>query len=394
MNDNYYIANCVGITVAAISLLASLLLLLVIEKERAISKKPLTSYILLIKYMTVWQVIFDFGYLFFAGTLYSSSNDWSSRIVVIICFPSKIITIYWSSIIISMVTYMLFYKKYLNIRPYILGLNVFSVLFAIPTAVLGGIYNGTDPISVGFIDTVQTIFTVLVAYNIVLCVCNIVKLRLLKIPSTSRIKAFVFALLGYPLVQIISRLPTIVYLYTYGYHFQYASQSPSVGQTVALYMDYLTDPLAGIGFLIIFTYTQVGSFDVCMDFLYSLVGLTWRVEVPVGAPRLFHQDTLFFATSIRRVNSISAGGAGRPSGRHSFESVPSVMLPSSGANMNDDFGVASTAANAQNDEMGHNNNNVTVINSSTKPVDTSDDVELYDDLFDKFQEEPLLNQHN
>ena len=49
MNENYCIANIVGCIVAAISLMTSVLLLVVIEKEKLISKKPLTSYILLIK---------------------------------------------------------------------------------------------------------------------------------------------------------------------------------------------------------------------------------------------------------------------------------------------------------------------------------------------------------
>jgi len=296
---------------------------------------------------------------------------------------------------------MLFHKKYFNIRPYLFGLNAVSVLFAIPTAVLGGFYNGTDSISVGFIDTVQTIVTVLVVYNIVVCVCNVVKLQSLKLPPNSRVRVFVLALLGYPIVQIISRVPTIVYLYTYGYHFQYESQSPSVGQTVALYMDYLTDPLAGIGFLIVFMYTQVGSFDVCMDFLYSLVGLTWTVTTRRGdnVPTLFHQDTAFFATSIRRVNSISSGANinnSGPLGRLNFESLPSVKVQissnnDSNTNMNDNFGAV--PADAQDGEnIGDNDISINYSNNN-KAIDTNNDDnddELYSDLFGKFQEEPLL----
>ena len=239
VEDNYYIANCLAVVVASISLMTSLLLLLVIEKEKAISNKPLTSYILLINFMTIWQVILDFGFLFYAGTLYSDSKDWSSRVCLILVFPSKIISLFWSCIIISMVTYMLFFKKYFNIRPYLFGLNVLSVLFAIPTAVLSGIYSGTDSISLSFLYTVETIVTVLVAYNILLCLCNVAKLQSLKLPSTSRVRVFVLALLGYPIVQIILRIPTISYNYAYGYPFYYDSQTASVGQTVALYFLYI-----------------------------------------------------------------------------------------------------------------------------------------------------------
>lgn len=348
--------------------------------------------------MTIWQAIYYFGFLFFAGTLYSSSLSWSSPVCIIFVFPAKILTLFWSSIIITLVTYMLFYRKYFNVRPYIFGLNVFSAIFAIIAGVLGAVYNGSDPISVGVTDTVATITTVLVAYNILLGICNVVKLRLLNIPSNSRIRVFVFALLGYPTMQIIARLPTIVYLYVYGYYFLYLSQSQSVGQTVALYISYVTSPTADIGFLIVFLYTQEGSFDVFMDFVYSLVGLTWRVKV--DRPAVFHQDTAFFSTSIRRVNSIS-GAPSMSSNRHDLKTATSsnTVIPGGStvsANMNDDFGVApaSTTTNVQDEEAGDTINYPQTENKASSPDACGDaTVALYNDLFDKFQEEPLLNQY-
>jgi len=113
------------------------------------------------------------------------------------------------------------------------------------------------------------------------------------------------------------------------------------------------------------------------------VGLTWRVSESVGSRAgLFHQDTAFFATSIRRVKSIS-GVPSEPSNRHNFESSTSVVMPS-GANMNDDFDVASASASSPppNDKKA--------IDASENDTDA-----LYSDLFDKFQDEPLLpNQYN
>jgi len=239
----------------------------------------------------------------------------------------------------------------------------------------------------------STIATVLVAYNILLCIFNIVKLQSLKIPSTSRVRAFVFALLGYPIAQVISRVPIIVYNYIYGYIFYYNSQSPTDGQTAALYISYITNPAAGIGFLIVFLYTQAGSFDVCMDFLYSMVGSTWRVTAPKGTgPSLFHQDTAFFSTSIRRVNSINIVPSG-PSIRHNVELSPAdTVIPNNGTNMNDDFGEisapdATTSHHADAVEAGK----AVAINSPVyKAIDNAseNDAEaLYTDLFDKFQEE-------
>lgn len=268
----------------AINSIFTLLTLFIIY---VVHKNKFNVYLWLMVSLTLGQLIFDVGSMIPFNCQFSSISRQCSAFNQFFFWVGNLAPIAFTNIIVFIATQVVVSRKYFEANLY---LPIFVIIVAMPSIGIGIAIAWT------FTNHLPQYPVLLHAANswrlcgiLINILCLVIILFYIKVVMAYRnacrdelqpIVVLVKKLSFYPLVQIITKVPSILYNFIYAEPITAFGRvlSPSLSQSTLFFVTVITNPLGGLGNFFIFLWVQQGAYLFFCKMLQSVPQLLGRKD--------------------------------------------------------------------------------------------------------------------
>ena len=295
MVNFYNIFFGIQTALAVVSLLCSMLMTWLLLHTSKYHIKDMPDYILVLLIISIAQAVYDCGIIIYSAA--PQSNNIAHEIGL--CIESiTLFILLWTNVMSFLVGYLVTYttRKAFNLRPFIpallIGTSSLFITFMIPLIVYWEYINsGDNSIQFRIFLAYLIVMASAISFNFITISASMVHLYHLGIKRTSVIWGKLERMMYYPVVQVVIKLPAIIYQWEYAsVTHSYTESDASLGQTVLLFIVSVFMPLGGILYLAIYLYEEIGAWDILMKVIYKTIG--WDYVAPPRVNRYTSNATI------------------------------------------------------------------------------------------------------